>query len=106
MRYCLGLRQGRVEYGWDEVLLFFGSRFDDQGREVDYHDALVDEYDPHQPLHSLLAWMARTVEVFDECDIEPALEWLLQRSDEDPPNHLKKLIEVLDNLRVAAECRT
>lgn len=105
MRFCLDLPDGRLEYGWDEVLSFYGVRFDEYGREVDHHDALTDEYEDGRPLHSLLTWMAQRVEVFDECDIEVGCEWLLQNADQPPPDHLVTLVEVLDNLRVAGECR-
>lgn len=105
MRYSLDLPDGRLEYGWDEVLLFFGVRFDAHGREVDSHDALAHEYDHARPLHSLLTWMAQRVEVFDETDLEAGFEWLLQNADQAPPDHLTTLVEVLDNLRVAGECR-
>lgn len=105
MRYSLDLPDCRLEYGWDEVLLFFGVRFDAHGREVDSHDALAHEYDHARPLHSLLTWMAQKVEIFDECDIQAGCEWILQHDGDEPPEHLKVLVEVVDNLRVAAECR-
>lgn len=105
MRFCLDLPDGRLEYGWDEVLSFYGTRFDERGREVDHHDALTIGYDHGRPLHSLLIWMAQRLDLFDETDVEAGCEWLLQQDGHAPPDHLTTLVEVLDNLRVAAECR-
>lgn len=105
VKFVLELESGgRVEYGWDHALGYFGSLIGDHESELATYDALTRGFDHERPLDGLLRWMATRCAAYSIEDLEEALSLLVHRRPEELPKRLRVVAEVWSDLRAAADC--
>jgi hypothetical protein len=103
MKFVLELDHGRVEYGLDVALGWFGAYIDARGHEQKTYDSLSRGYDHERPLRGLLLWLGDSSGLFREEDLNEALVKLADTPSTRLPRRLRHIGEIVINLKRAAD---